>query len=94
MFPQNNVGGKTDENYEEAQSKLELVYVDYISSVVASAKKYNESKKYENAIKQINTAYDILPDDTDSSALKFLLAASRYHVLSFHSVLPSWYCFL
>lgn len=60
---------ETDENYEEAQSKLEQVYADYISSTVASAKKYNASKDYEDAIKQINTAYNILPESVDTTEL-------------------------
>lgn len=54
----------------------------------------NMLREPENTKQALGRTSIILPDDIDSSALKFLLAASRYHVLSFHSVLPSWYCFL
>ena len=60
---------ETDANYEEAQSKLTLVYADYINATVATASKYNASGDYKKAVQQINTAYDILPNTVDTSAL-------------------------
>ncbi len=61
---------ESNENYKEAQDKLTKVYVDYIEATVKNAKKFNASKKYEDAIKAINTAYKILPDSVDTSELE------------------------
>ena len=60
---------ETDANYEEAQSKLTQVYADYINATVATASKYNASGDYKKAVQQINTAYDILPNTVDTTAL-------------------------
>ncbi len=57
------------ENYEEAQTKLNQAYAEYISSTVATAKRYNSSKNYKQAIQVVNTAYDILPDSVDTTEL-------------------------
>ena len=60
---------KKSESYEEAQSKLDEVYEDYIDSTASSASRLNSSGNYKEAIRKINTAYDILPDDVDTSEL-------------------------
>lgn len=60
---------ETDENYEEAQTKLDKAYENYMSSTIEIASEYNSSGKYTEAIQQVNTAYDILPDSVDTSEL-------------------------
>ena len=60
---------ETNENYEEAQNKLNQVYADYINSTAETAKKHNSSKNYKQAVQVVNTAYDILPDTVDTSEL-------------------------
>lgn len=60
---------ESNENYEEAQKKLNQVYVDYIKSTVETAKKHNSSKNYKLAVQAVNTAYTILPDSVDTTDL-------------------------
>lgn len=60
---------ESNENYDEAQNKLNQVYADYINSTVETAKKHNSSKNYKQAVQVVNTAYDILPDSVDTTEL-------------------------
>lgn len=60
---------ESNKNYEEAQKKLNQVYVDYIKSTVETAKKHNASKNYKQAVQAVNTAYTILPDSVDTADL-------------------------
>jgi len=57
------------ENYEEAQVKLDQAYTAYIDSTVETINKYNTQKKYKEAVQYANAAYDILPDEVDTSKL-------------------------
>lgn len=57
------------ENYEEAQVKLDQAYTAYINSTVETINKYNTQKKYKEAVQYANAAYDILPDEVDTSKL-------------------------
>lgn len=57
------------ENYDEAQTKLTQVYSEYIDSVVAQIKKYNSQKKYKEAVQYAGIAYDVLPDNIDTSKI-------------------------
>lgn len=63
---------ESNKNYEEAQSKLNQVYTDYISSTVETAKKHNSSKNYKLAVQTVNTAYSILPDSVDTTDLDII----------------------
>ncbi len=55
------------DNYEKAQKTLNEVYTKYIASVVDTVNKYNASKKYKEAVQYVNIAYDVLPDDVDTT---------------------------
>ncbi len=58
-----------DKNYETAQSKLNKSYEGFIDSTVTSAQAFSDAKKYKEALKEINAAYDILPDSVDTKDL-------------------------
>ena len=60
---------ETDENYAEAQTKLDQAYENYINAIVDTITEYNNSGEYVEAIQQANTAYDVLPDDVDTTTL-------------------------
>lgn len=60
---------ESDENYDEAQTKLNEICPKYISSVVEKATEYNFDEKYKEAVSYINTAYDVLPEGADTTEL-------------------------
>lgn len=60
---------ESNENYEEAQKKLNQIYADYIKSTVETAKKHISSKNYKQAVQAVNTAYGILPNSVDTTDL-------------------------
>ena len=57
------------ENYEEAQEKLNKAYESYISSTVETIKKYNNQKKYKEAVQYANISYGVLPDSVDTAKI-------------------------
>lgn len=61
---------ESDANYQDAQDKLKQTYADYIDQTVKNAKSYNDAKNYKQAVRLVDTALDILPEDVDTSALK------------------------
>jgi len=61
--------GEDSNSYTIAQAKLAELYPKYIATVVETAKGYNSSQNYEQAITFVDTAYDILPEGVDTTEL-------------------------
>ncbi len=60
---------ESDENYSEAQTKLNELYPKYIDYIVEQADSYISFGEYESALSYINTAESILPENIDKSKL-------------------------
>jgi len=58
-----------NENYEEAQQKLNQAYAAYVDSTVSAIERYNSQRKYKEAVQYANIAYGVLPDSVDTSAI-------------------------
>lgn len=67
---------EVNEHYEEAQGKLDQAYAEYLDSTVKGAKDNNKAGDFKQAIRLINNAYDLLPDDIDTSKLDAVKAES------------------
>ncbi len=63
---------ETNENYEAAQEKLRELYPKYISFVTERTASLAGSGDFEQVLTLINTALELLPSNTDTSALTSL----------------------
>lgn len=60
---------ESNENYQEAQTKLNALYPKYISFVTENVASFLSNGDYENALSLVNTALQILPDSVDTIEL-------------------------
>ncbi len=68
-----------NEHYTEAQNKLAEICPKYINEVITIANQYNAQKQYKEAMAHISSAYDVLPEGTDTSALDKAKSESLGH---------------
>lgn len=57
------------EKYDAAQKRIKELSPEFIASVSKDAKEYNSLGRYKEAINRINTALEVLPDDSDITEL-------------------------
>ncbi len=67
---------ESNSNYEEAQKKLDELYIQYIVNVAKDINEFNANKKYKEALLYAETAYDIIPDDIDVKSIDTASAES------------------
>ena len=65
-----------NENYENAQKKLNELYPKYISATVTKAKEYIKNKQYKEAVIYLNNSYVTIPEGVDTSDLDAVKAES------------------
>ncbi len=67
---------ETDDRYEDAQKKLQELYPKYVKDAVEIAEGYSQQRDVQKVVSYINTVYQLLPDDVDTSELEAIKQAS------------------